>query len=103
MIQLDEKKLAKLKSMDEVLDAKYGKPGTESRKEFHEKAMAWYYGDIIKDRRKQLKMTQQQLAEKIGRQQSYIARVERGESDIQISTFFLLARALGIEFIPSYR
>jgi transcriptional regulator with XRE-family HTH domain len=48
-------------------------------------------------------MTQQQLAEKIGRQQSYIARVERGESDIQISTFFLLARALGIEFVPSYQ
>jgi hypothetical protein len=50
--ELDPKKLAKLKSMDEVLDAKYGKPGTESRKEFHEKAMAWYYGDIIKGRRK---------------------------------------------------
>lgn len=33
-------------------------------------------------------MTQREVAEKLGRKQSYIARVERGKADIQLSSFF---------------
>ena len=40
--------------------------------------------------------------EKVGTARSYIARVEKGETDIQISSFFRIARALGIEFIPTF-
>ena len=64
--------------------------------------MAWYYGDILRERRKELKLTQKQLAQKIGKEQSYIARVEKGEVDIQLSSFFHIARALGIEFTPTF-
>ena len=39
---------------------------------------------------------------KIGKEQSYIARVEKGEADIQLSSFFRIARALGIEFTPTF-
>ena len=53
MIKLDESKLAKLKTADQLLDEEYGKEGTLSRAEFHEKAMAWYYGEILRDRRKE--------------------------------------------------
>jgi hypothetical protein len=53
MKQLDEAKLSALKTMDELLDGKYGKPGTESRKEFHERAMAWYHEDILKGGRRE--------------------------------------------------
>ncbi|GLL54595.1 hypothetical protein KUBF_22570 [Bacteroides finegoldii] len=59
--------------------------------------MAWYYGDILRDRRKAFKLTQKQLAQKIGKEQSYIARIEKGEVDIQLSSFIRIARALGIE------
>jgi HTH-type transcriptional regulator/antitoxin HipB len=56
----------------------------------------------LRDRRKELKITQQELAEKVGTARSYIARVEKGETDIQISSFFRIARALGIEFTPTF-
>ena len=102
MILLDEKKLAKLKTTNQQLDEKYGENGTSAREKFNEKAMAWYYGDILRERRKELKLTQKQLAQKIGKQQSYIARVEKGEADIQLSSFFRIARALGIEFTPTF-
>ena len=64
MIQLDEKKLAKLKTTNQLLDEKYGKHGTASRESFNERTMAWYYGDILRERRKELKLTQKQLAQK---------------------------------------
>ena len=102
MIQLDEKKLAKLKTTNQLLDEKYGKLGSASRESFNERTMAWYYGDILRERRKELKLTQKQLAQKIGKEQSYIARVEKGEADIQLSSFFRIARALGIEFTPTF-
>lgn len=85
-----------------ILTAKYGAPGTESRQEFDEKARAYYYGVILRDRRKELKMTQKELAEKTGVVRSYIARVERGETDMQLSSFLRLANALRISFTPVY-
>ena len=102
MRKLDENKLAGLYTAGELLDNKYGEVGTESRTTLHEKSIAWYYGEILRDRRKQLKITQQELAEKVGTARSYIARVEKGETDIQISSFFRIARALGIEFTPTF-
>ena len=102
MRKLDENKLAGLYTAGELLDNNYREVGTESRTTFHEKSIAWYYGEILRDRRKQLKITQQELAEKVGTARSYIARVEKGETDIQISSFFRIARALGIEFTPTF-
>ncbi|WP_302591542.1 helix-turn-helix domain-containing protein [uncultured Muribaculum sp.] len=102
MRKLDENKLAKLHTAGELLDNKYEEVGTDSRTTFHEKSIAWYYGEILRDRRKELKITQQELAEKVGTARSYIARVEKGETDIQISSFFRIARALGIEFTPTF-
>lgn len=101
-MKLDEKKLEKLKTTNQLLDEKYGEHGTATREKFNENAMAWYYGDILRERRKELKLTQKQLAQKVGKEQSYIARVEKGEADIQLSSFFRIARALGIEFTPTF-
>ena len=66
MRKLDENKLAKLHTAGELLDNKYGEVGTDSRTAFHEKSIAWYYGEILRNRRKELKITQQELAEKVG-------------------------------------
>lgn len=93
---------SKLINAETVLTAKYGAPGTESRREFDEKARAYYYGVILRDRRKELKMTQKELAEKAGMVRSYIARVERGETDIQLSSFLRIAHALRINFTPTF-
>ena len=65
---------SKLVDAETVLTDKYGAPGTESRREFEAKARAYYYGVILRDRRKELKMTQSELADKVGTARSYIAR-----------------------------
>jgi ribosome-binding protein aMBF1 (putative translation factor) len=98
MNNFDPNKLAKLHNFNDILDKKYGKEGTETRAAFHEKSMAWYYGDILRDRRKELKLTQQQLAEKVGKERSYIARIEKGETDMQVSSLIRIAQALGLQF-----
>jgi transcriptional regulator with XRE-family HTH domain len=63
--------------------------------------MAWYYGDILKDRRKKMKLTQQQLADKVGKERSYIARIEKGETDMQVSSLLRIAQALGLQLTLS--
>jgi transcriptional regulator with XRE-family HTH domain len=42
------------------------------------------------------------VAEKLGKEQSYIARVESGKADIQLSSFFRIAAILGIQFVPTF-
>lgn len=102
MRQLNPEKLAKLPTFNQLLDEEYGIPGNPQREEFHEEALSWYYGQLLRDRRRELKMTQREVAEKLGREQSYIARVERGKADIQLSSFFRIAAVLGIQFIPTF-
>lgn len=102
MIQLNPEKLTGLATANEMLDEKYGKPGSSSRQKFDEESIAWFYGNMLRERRKELKLTQKQLAEKLGREQSYIARVENGKADIQLTSFFRIAAVLGIQFIPTF-
>ena len=102
MIQINEDKLAKLPTTNQLLDEKYGLNGTEEREEFNAKAIAWYYGSLLRERRRELNLTQKEVAEKIGREQTYIARIEGGKTDMQISSFFRIAAVLGIQFIPSF-
>ena len=102
MRQLNPEKLANLSTFNQQMYKEYGKPGTPQREEFHEQALSWYYGQLLRNRRRELKMTQREVAEKLGREQSYIARVENGKADIQLSSFFRIAAVLGIQFIPTF-
>ena len=57
----------KIGSMDAVLDKLYGKVGSPEREEFRKEAYSYCVGQIISNARKQEKMTQSELAEKVGR------------------------------------
>ena len=81
-----------IKAQD-IIDQRYGKKGTLSREKFKEEAYSYYFGEIIKNRRKELKLSQNDLAKMIGKKRPYISRVENGE-DIRISNFVLIANAL---------
>ena len=98
MIKLDEKKLARLKTGSQHLAETYGEKGTPSREEFEAKAKAWYYAELLRDERKRQKLTQQQLGERIGKKREYISSLEQGQTDMQLSTFMLIANALGLRF-----
>ena len=80
-----------LTSIDAIMDAEFGKPGTPEREEFR------CMGQIICDARKKEKMTQSELAEKIGTNKSYISRIEKGIVDPGISTFCRIIDALGLK------
>lgn len=43
-------------------------------------------GSIIKEARKRARLTQDELAEKIGSKRSYISRIERDATSIKLST-----------------
>lgn len=46
MRKIDESKLAKLSTANKILDDKYGTHGTETRNEFDEQSLAWFYGKL---------------------------------------------------------
>ena len=79
----------------ELLDQRYGKRGTEERGKFREEAFSFYFGEIIRNQRKELKLSQEQLAHKLGKQRPYISRIENGE-DIRLSNFAAVADALDL-------
>lgn len=101
-IKLDAKKLSKLPSFNEKLDREYGPKGTMQRETFDAKARAWYYAEVLKDARKAAGITQKQLAEKIGKERSYIALLEKGETDMQLSTFLMISEAVGLKVALNY-
>jgi len=89
--------MKKIKTANEILDKKYGMKGSKSRDKFSERAYSYYLSEILKERRKELKMTQEEVAIKIGKKRPYITRVENGE-DVRISNFIQIARVLGLSF-----
>lgn len=87
--------MGQLINTKDLLDKRYGKLGTTSREKFREDAFSYYFGEIIKNRRKELKMSQNDLADLIGKKRPYISRIENGE-DIRLSNFVLVANALNL-------
>ena len=51
-----------IQDYDVVLDARYGKEGTPERIKFEEDAYAYYTGLILRDARKDAKVSQAELA-----------------------------------------
>lgn len=60
------------------------------------------FAEILRSRRKELNLTQEQLAEKVGKKRTYIARIEKGETDMQLSSFINISQALGIKLKTEY-
>jgi HTH-type transcriptional regulator/antitoxin HipB len=97
-LKINPEKLKKeTHSANDYLDNKFGEIGTPERTEFSAKALSFYYGELIKETRKEKKLTQQDLADKIGKERSYIAKIEQGKTDLQISNFTQIINALGLK------
>ena len=79
----------------DLISERYGEKGTESREKFREEAYSYYFGKIIRNRRKELKISQEKLAETVGKKRPYISRIENGE-DVRISNLVLVANALDL-------
>ena len=99
---IDWGKLKNLPTAEDLLSTEYGERGTATREEFDAKARAWYYAEILKDARKAAGLTQKQLAEKIGKKREYISMLEKGETDMQLSTFIMISDAVGLKISLAY-
>ncbi len=86
----------KLVDYSAVLEQKYGKPGTPERNRFDEEAYAFYTSQILLDARKEAKVSQQELASRIGSTKSYISRIENGLVMPSVATFYRIMNALGM-------
>ena len=82
--------MEKLTTLEQHLDKQYGKKGTKKRDQFDSDSLAFRIGEMLKQARKQSRLTQEELAERTGTKKSYISRIEGGKSDIQLSTFYKL-------------
>ena len=91
-------------SFDAILDEKYGKIGTPQREEFHREAYAYCMGQMILEARKNERMSQSELASKVGTNKTYISRIERGLVEPGIGLFCQIANALGmrIEMVKAF-
>jgi len=83
-----DKAIINAKDFDELLDIEYGKVGTPTRDAFEAKAQYFVISTLLKDARHEAKLTQQQLADRVGTKKSYISRLENGHCDIQLSTLY---------------
>jgi ribosome-binding protein aMBF1 (putative translation factor) len=79
----------------DLLEERYGKKGSRTREKFREEAYSYYFGEIIRNRRKELNMSQEKLAETVGKKRPYISRIENG-ADVRISNLLLVANALNL-------
>ncbi|HYX08014.1 MAG TPA: helix-turn-helix transcriptional regulator [Bacteroidales bacterium] len=72
---------------EDILKDKYGEKGTPARDTYDADSLSFRLGVMLKEARKEANMTQEELAERTGTKKSYISRIERGKSDIQLSTY----------------
>ena len=86
----------KIVDYDAVLDAEFGKEGTPERAKAEEEAYAFYTSQILQDARKEAKVSQQELASRIGSTKSYISRIENGLVMPSVATFYRIMNALGM-------
>ena len=98
------KKYKNVGTFEELIDVEHGKIGTKSRSSYEEGAQMFIVSEMLKEARKEAKMTQEQLADKAGTKKSYISKLENGKGNIQLSTLIRifeqgLNRRIGLTFL----
>jgi len=88
-----------LTDFEDLLLDKYGEKGTPKREKYDTESLAFRLGVMLREARREAHITQEELAERTGTKKSYISRIERGKSDIQITTYYkLVVIGLGKQF-----
>jgi DNA-binding XRE family transcriptional regulator len=87
---MENKKMKNITDFEDILKDRFGEKGSSSREKYDADSLAFRLGVMLKEARKEAMITQDELAKRTGTKKSYISRIERGQSDIQISTFYKL-------------
>jgi DNA-binding XRE family transcriptional regulator len=86
----------KVRNYSAVLEAQYGAHGTPERAKFDDEAYTFYASQVLLDARKNARITQAELAQRIGADKSYISRIEKGVTTPSVATFYRVINALGL-------
>lgn len=79
-----------------ILAEQFGEAGSTTREKAIEEAWEDYNAQILHDARKNAKLSQAELAQRIGADKGYISRIERGLIVPSIATFYKIAAAMGL-------
>jgi len=79
-----------------VLEKEFGKHGTPERAKFDEDAYAFYSSQVLLEARRDARLTQAELAKRIGADKSYISRIEKGSVVPSVATFYRIVSAMGL-------
>lgn len=80
---------------DAVIDAEFGTENMSEQIVAAEKAYTLYAGKVLADARKNVKITQVELAQRMKCSRSYISRIERGLANPKFSIYHRMMNALG--------
>lgn len=87
-------------TFDEVKDELLGKIGTSERDEHERKVAeavnAFRLGEVVRERRLDQNLTQEELGRRMGVKKSQISKLERGD-DMSLRSMRRVFRALGVE------
>ena len=81
-------------SLEELTDQYIGKRGTPKRELFEQELRIELIGEAIREAKKAKHLTQEQLGELVGVQQSQIAKIENSTTDARFSTILRVFNAL---------
>ncbi len=81
-------------TLEEAKDKYLGKPGEMERDDYEYELRLDMLGEMIRQTRKERKLTQSQLGELIGVQKSQISRIERNAKNVTLANILRVFRAL---------
>lgn len=74
------------KTLSQLEDKFIGQPGSEARNEYEKEISDLLIGYQIRDSRIKLELTQEELAERVGKKREFISRIENDGSNLTIKT-----------------
>lgn len=75
-----------LTSLDEFVDKQYGKRGSQKREAFEEGYEVFKIGFLLQEARLSRGLTQEELASRVGKNKSYISKIENDVKEVRLST-----------------
>lgn len=81
-------------SLDQITDEIVGKTGSQEREKFEFELKLDLLGEMIRQTRKERKLTQEELGKLIGVKKSQISKIENNTKDVRFSTIMKVFDAL---------
>ena len=93
-----------IKTLDQIKDQFYGPEGTPERDRVENELQALRIGLKIRAAREKLRLTQEELAQRVGKKRSFISKVENDGGNITLKTLYEivehgLGRKLHVEVV----